>query len=196
MQKNAKNAFCIFYINQDIVVVDTYLSSCETIPTTSANSVDVTVQIDQPLQDIELRSISNTDVSEDIQELKVKIDQMLKMVTELLERSRKKGRSNDWPAEIMWNGKNLLDIPASSWNKYLTALMDVLFTKDEMKTGVVILPGEITKSTRPRLSEEKCELLKKCAIAKARPSNDKIEETWKNAKLIANHKCIDSNKKN
>ncbi|CAF0943568.1 unnamed protein product [Brachionus calyciflorus] len=46
----------------------------------------------------------------------------------------------------IWNGKNFLDISASSWNKNITALMEVLFTQEEMKTGTVILPGESTKS--------------------------------------------------
>ncbi|CAF1095560.1 unnamed protein product [Brachionus calyciflorus] len=165
-------------INQDLAEVENYLSSREVIPTTSSNSSN----------DICL-------VLTEIQDLKSKFEQMMKMINELLEGSRKKGRSNDWPTEIIWNGKNLLDISASSWNKYITALYEVLFTQEEMKTGTVILPGEATKSTRPRLSEEKCELLKRCAIAKATPPSDKVEQTWKDAKNIANRKCLDQKKK-
>lgn len=109
----------------------------------------------------------------------------------------------------MWNGKNMLDIAASSWNKYITSLMEILFSEEERTNGIIILPGQTTKSKRYPLESERVEILKSkqlikkitdfscsfyldCAIAKAKPSPDKIEQTWKECVTIANRKCWDT----
>jgi hypothetical protein len=52
--------------------------------------------------------------------------------------SSKKGYDKDYPTELMHNGDNLLDIPFRKKNKFITAVMAMLFTQDELIDGIII----------------------------------------------------------
>ena len=62
----------------------------------------------------------------------------------------------------MYNSKNLLDIAANCQNKYVTALMDLLFTKDEQKLGLII--DDNSTSKRVQLDPERVKLIKRIKI--------------------------------
>jgi hypothetical protein len=58
----------------------------------------------------------------------------------------------------MFETKNLLDTPATSRSKYVTALMEILFTKEERQTGIIA--DENSKSLKHKLDPERVSLLK------------------------------------
>ena len=60
--------------------------------------------------------------------------------------------------KILYNGKNLIRIPASQFNKYITALMEVLFSEDELAKGYII-EGKSTSERTP-LDLDRVKLLK------------------------------------
>ncbi|RNA18945.1 hypothetical protein BpHYR1_000609 [Brachionus plicatilis] len=100
----------------------------------------------------------STELKKEVELLHFKIDEIKSILVEMLENTKRKTKNQVWPTEVMWNGKNMLDIAASSWNKYITSLMEILFSEEQMS--------------------ERVEILKNCAIAKAKPSPDKIEQSW------------------
>ena len=78
----------------------------------------------------------------------------------------KKSREN-WPTELKFNGQNLLDIAASSANKFSLAVFRKLFTEEERKIGFI--EGESKSSTkRTILDQERCLLLKQAVEIKYR----------------------------
>ena len=58
----------------------------------------------------------------------------------------------------MFGEKNLLDVVASSQSKYVTALMEILFTGEEMKRGLIFEGKSISK--RSKLDATRVNLLK------------------------------------
>ena len=60
--------------------------------------------------------------------------------------------------KILYNGKNLIRIPASQFNKYITALMEVFFSEDELAKGYII-EGKSTSERTP-LDLDRVKLLK------------------------------------
>jgi hypothetical protein len=76
-----------------------------------------------------------------------------------LNKKNEKSDSNDvFSDKILFNGKNLIRLPASQFNKYITALMEVLFTEDELIKGYII-EGK-TSSERTPLNLERVQILK------------------------------------
>ena len=59
----------------------------------------------------------------------------------------------------MYNGTDLMKYSESQMNKYVCKLMSVVYTRDEMKEGLII-EGEATTSTRKRLDLDKFNLIK------------------------------------
>ena len=62
----------------------------------------------------------------------------------------------------MWKDKNLLDLPADSDTKYITGLIEIMFTHEERLTGII---GPIVKSnnkicTKIELDQERVDLFK------------------------------------
>ena len=58
----------------------------------------------------------------------------------------------------MYNGKNLVDISASNTTKYVTQIMDLMFTKEELANGYIIEGN--SRSKRDALDIGKIELLR------------------------------------
>ena len=48
----------------------------------------------------------------------------------------------------MFGEKNLLNVRASTQSKYESALMEILFTIEEMKTGLIVEGKSTTKRTK------------------------------------------------
>jgi len=58
----------------------------------------------------------------------------------------------------MWKDKNLLDLPADSETKFITGLMETMFTLEERLTGII---GPIVKnSLKIELDQERVDLFK------------------------------------
>ena len=58
----------------------------------------------------------------------------------------------------MFNNQNLVDVSESSTAKYVTQVMDILFTKDELSNGYIIEGSSWSK--REALDLSKIELLR------------------------------------
>ena len=58
----------------------------------------------------------------------------------------------------MFNGKDLLEVEESAYNKYVCTLMTMLYTKEEMATGLIVLNGNRTE--RQHLDLNKFEIIK------------------------------------
>jgi hypothetical protein len=59
----------------------------------------------------------------------------------------------------MFNSTDLMKYSESQMNKYVCKLMNVVYTRDELKEGLII-EGEATTSTRKRLELAKFNLIK------------------------------------
>jgi hypothetical protein len=59
----------------------------------------------------------------------------------------------------MFNNTDLMKYSESQMNKYVCKLMNVVYTRDELKEGLII-EGEVTTSTRKRLDLAKFNLIK------------------------------------
>jgi hypothetical protein len=59
----------------------------------------------------------------------------------------------------MFNSTDLMKYSESQMNKYVCKLMNVFYTRDELKEGLII-EGEATTSTRKRLELAKFNLIK------------------------------------
>jgi hypothetical protein len=105
-----------------------------------------------------------------LESLRDLFDQMKEMrdLVRSLQKNTKKDESK-WVEEIMYNGLNLLDIWASQQNKYVTALMEALFTPEEMDKAY-IKEGE-HQSTRTNLDPERIKLLKRAYLHLCLPLN-------------------------
>ena len=64
----------------------------------------------------------------------------------------------DFKTEIIYNNKNLLDIHASCMSKYVTKLMEIMFTPEERNVGYIMTEG--SKSKRTPLDQTKIQILK------------------------------------
>ncbi|CAF0887295.1 unnamed protein product [Brachionus calyciflorus] len=105
-----------------------------------------------------------------------------------------KNKEDNWPTEIKYGDKNLLNIQATTWNKYVTGLMEVLFTFDERLKGRIYGENSKKEPKRIPLSPNRFELLKQCSLIKAKAPPDQLEKVWKDAMNIANRKCYDAEK--
>jgi hypothetical protein len=59
----------------------------------------------------------------------------------------------------MYNGTNLVTVAASCISKYITGLMPILFTSDELKNGLII-ESTLSTSERTPLDKERVAILK------------------------------------
>ncbi|CAF0916051.1 unnamed protein product [Brachionus calyciflorus] len=96
---------------------------------------------------------------------------------------------NEYKNDHKYGDKNLLNIQATTWNKYVTGLMEVLFTFDERLKGRIYGENSKKEPKRIPLSPNHVELLKQCSLIKAKASPDQLEKVWKDAMNIANRKC-------
>ncbi len=91
---------------------------------------------------------------------------------------------------------NLLGVYATQDNLYITKLTNILFTKDELKRGL-IKDSQNSTSTREELNREKVELIKQAYNAKYKLTDDEAKRNaWEKIKRIVNRKCYDAKKRN
>ena len=70
----------------------------------------------------------------------------------------RKQPEDSFKTKILFKGKNLLDVHTSSSSKYVTKLMEILFTKEELHVGYI--KAEKSTSKREDLDNERVEILK------------------------------------
>ncbi|CAF0876298.1 unnamed protein product [Brachionus calyciflorus] len=131
--------------------------------------------------------VNNSEISLELKQLSMQlrilsndVTKMLKMCEEKF--NKQKNNPLPWPDTIDYKGTNLLGIHATSWNKYITKLMDLLFTVEERKNGL-LLGDKPSKSNRRPLSPDRVRLLKSCAVVKAKAQPDQIEKVWADADM-------------
>jgi hypothetical protein len=67
-------------------------------------------------------------------------------------------QNNVFLTQVMFKDKNLIKVPATQYNKYITQLMTILFSDEELKNGLIIDGKSISK--RIPLDPERVQLLK------------------------------------
>jgi hypothetical protein len=67
-------------------------------------------------------------------------------------------QNNVFLTQVMLKDKNLIKVPATQYNKYITQLMTILFSDEELKNGLIIDGKSIYK--RIPLDPERVQLLK------------------------------------
>jgi hypothetical protein len=60
----------------------------------------------------------------------------------------------------MFEGTNLIDLPDTQMNKFITACMNICFTPDEQANGIVLKPNQPTTSKRQPLDMKRYDLIK------------------------------------
>ncbi|CAF0817570.1 unnamed protein product [Brachionus calyciflorus] len=98
--------------------------------------------------------------------------------------------SEEGKKQVMYNNKNLVDVSASSTAKYVTQVMDILFTKDELSNGYIIEGS--SRSKREALDLSKIELLRDAFFIKFNICESKQSETYDWIKTKAKRKCLDT----
>ncbi|RNA38750.1 hypothetical protein BpHYR1_037104 [Brachionus plicatilis] len=96
--------------------------------------------------------------------------------------------------EVIYNGKNLVDISASNTTKYVTQIMDLMFTKEELANGYIIEGN--SRSKRDALDIGKIELLRDAFFTKYNIPGSNQDETYKWIKSRAKRKCQDTKMNN
>ena len=121
-------------------------------------------------------------------------ESVVRLIQEIndLKQSKPKNANNEPKQEVMHNGKNLVAIHASAMNKYFTTLMTILFTEEELKSGLIIEKG--SKSKRDALDNERVNKLKEALFIKYNVPELKREIIWKSMSEVAKRKCRDSDK--
>jgi hypothetical protein len=99
--------------------------------------------------------------------------------------------------ELMFNGKNLLDInykhdmPA----QFINEVMDILFTPDELRKGYIPSTKNTgKKSARDELEQQRVEILKQAVHIKFKAQEDEKAKVWEDARIKANRHCYDESK--
>jgi hypothetical protein len=88
----------------------------------------------------------------------------------------------------MFGDMNLLGVYASQENLYITRLTSILFTKDELKRGLI--KDNNSNLTREDFDKDKVELIKQAYFAKYRLTDaEEKENAWQKIKSIVNRKC-------
>ncbi len=93
----------------------------------------------------------------------------------------------------MWQGENLIHVNASAPNKYVTCLMEKLFTHEERLNGYIVEGASTTE--RNHLDNEKIAILKLAVINKYKAVANDVDQFWKAMKRTANRKCLDTKPK-
>jgi hypothetical protein len=93
----------------------------------------------------------------------------------------------------LFEGKNLIGVHATAPNKYVTALMRIIFKKSELANGYVIEGPSVSKHIP--LDIDRIKLLKTALFLKWKIKAEDQEEMWKKMKAVANRCCIDVRKR-
>ncbi|CAF1102891.1 unnamed protein product [Brachionus calyciflorus] len=127
---------------------------------------------------VENSTISNSDCDDikklkaDLEELKTDISDIKSMLSQVLH-NQNNCNQNTIPTELVFNGINLLSITASSMSKYITTLMDRLYSKKELRKSYVIEGS--SNSKRLPLDLERLKAIKNAVFIKYRVPEDKKE---------------------
>jgi len=90
-------------------------------------------------------------------QLKESINATKESVETIATKAGKKKSEDSFKTEIIYKNKNLLDVHASSISKYVTKLMEILFTKDELFDGYI--KAENSNSKRTDLDKDRVLIL-------------------------------------
>ena len=125
------------------------------LPTKTHSSITIT----QDISNKDLNKIYQLvlELKESINELKESNNE-LKATVETL-KSIKKRTEDNFKTEVKFGDKNLIAVHASTCPKYVTKLMEILFTVEERKNGLPSADG-ISTSKRTPLDKDKVQLLK------------------------------------
>ncbi len=112
--------------------------------------------------------------------------------------------------KVIYKDKNLVTVHARKMNKYVTAIMRILFTEEELKLGYII--EDKSTSKRTPLDLERVQLLKSILsqftfaiyfknkldtiFVKYHVPEAKKGEVWIEMKSVANRLCMDLSKAN
>ena len=100
----------------------------------------------------------NQVLKEIILSLETKVDSLVETVESLSTKAAKSKSAEGFLTEVLFQNQNLIDIHASSMSKYVTRLMEILFTSEERKVGYIIEEGSTSKRTA--LDENRVKILK------------------------------------
>ncbi|CAF0970294.1 unnamed protein product [Brachionus calyciflorus] len=105
----------------------------------------------------------------------------------------KKLDDEEWLDSLVYNDIDLLTIDQSAFNKYVIAVMEALFTYDELSNGLI--KSDNSKSKRQTLDIERVNILRQAVKHKFKVPNRKMTSTWNEVCKIAKRCCYDSIKK-
>ena len=93
-------------------------------------------------------------------EIKSDIKEMKSDIIILKNSSKTNAQNNNVTKQVIFNGKNLVTEYASQPNKFITSIMRILFTQEELNNGAIIEDINKTTSKRNPLDLNRVKLLK------------------------------------
>jgi hypothetical protein len=75
-------------------------------------------------------------------------------------KAQNNSQNNNLSKQVIFNGKNLVNEYASQPNKFITSIMRILFTQEELCNGAIIEDISKTTSKRNPLDLDRVKLLK------------------------------------
>ena len=123
------------------------------------SSITITPKFEIQLNNIhELLKTIRTETKQQFEQLQSENRDLKEKVEALTSKICKKKAEDNFKTEVLYQNKNLLDEHASSISKYVTKIMEILFTNEELRFGYIKAKG--SNSTRIDLNEEKVQILK------------------------------------
>ena len=92
--------------------------------------------------------------------MKSDIKEMKSDIRILKNSSKNNAQNNNVTKQVIFNGKNLVTEYASQPNKFITSIMRILFTQEELNNGAIIEDINKTTSKRNPLDLNRVKLLK------------------------------------
>jgi hypothetical protein len=92
--------------------------------------------------------------------MKSDIKEMKPDIRILKNSSKNNAQNNNVTKQVIFNGKNLVTEYASQPNKFITSIMRILFTQEELNNGAIIEDINKTTSKRNPLDLNRVKLLK------------------------------------
>ncbi|CAF1067734.1 unnamed protein product [Brachionus calyciflorus] len=127
-------------------------------------------------------------------EINVKLDNHFNSFKEMISSFPNKLAADDqYPHELWYNDINLLDYGAPNIQKYISKLMDELYSEQEMGESYVIDGASTSK--KKALDLERLLKIRDAVYIKYRVPNGKKNEYWEIVKDKACRKCLDVAKK-
>ncbi len=117
---------------------------------------------------------------------------LLRVIISRLDNMPSTSERNEIPTPVIWENKNLLDYNASSFSKYTTLLMKVLFTEEEMAEGFLIEGASTSKKTP--LDLERVDVILRATVKKYNVEDHKVPIFVEKVKKIIKTKCTDMRK--